>query len=344
MKPNALDKYKSAADLPPVFFLAGPEEFLVEFYIRRIIDMAVPPDLRDFNLDVFHAADVQVGRILELARAFPMMAERRVVVVKEVQKLSVPDLKALVDYCKSPNLGACLVLTSSDTGRPKQALAQIQKVAEVLPCKPVYENQIGAWIEYEVTDRGYRIEPEAVQLLSMQVGTKLRELSNELDKIILYIGERKEITSADVSAVAGVGKEYSIFALQNALGEKKLRLALQIYRKIKIHVPVQVVISQLARFFHNVLIAYGYRPGQAQDRELAAATGVSPYFVRDLHKFKRHYTVQEIENALENLRQVDYSLKNYRVQDDVLMEQLLIQIIKGYPSAYLPFAEKIQVT
>ncbi len=344
MKPNLLDKYPSAADLPPVVLLAGPEEFLIEFYLNRIIDLAVPADLRDFNLDIFHGADVQAGRVLELARAFPMMAERRVVAVKDIHKMSSPDLNALYDYCRSPNPATCLVLTSSDSGRPKQAVAKIQKIAEVFPCKPIYENQIGAWIEFEVKQRGYRIDPEAVQLLAMQVGTKLRDLKNELDKIILYIGDRKEITSSDVSAVAGVGKEYSIFALQNALGEKQLRQALQIYRNIKIHVPVQVILSQLSRFFHNILIAYGFRPGQAQDRELASATGISPYFVRDLHKFKRRYTVQEIENALENLRQVDYSLKNFRIQEDVLMEQLLIQIVKGYPSGYLPFAEKIHAT
>ena len=101
----------------------------------------------------------------------------------------------------------------------------------------------------------------------------------------------------------------------------------------------QVILSQLARFFNNLLIAKGFEPGRGQDGELAKATGTSPYFVKDLHRFKRNYSIQELENALENLRQVDYSLKTHSIQQDLLMELLLLQIVEGFSAERLPFAK-----
>jgi len=109
---------------------------------------------------------------------------------------------------------------------------------------------------------------------------------------------------------------------------------------LKTQKPAQVILSWLSRFFVNLLVAYDYGNDQAANRELAQITGVSPFFVRDLHRFKRRYNFQEIQNALENLRQVDYSLKNYAIDEGRLLEQALVQIVKGWPATLLPYAAK----
>ena len=294
-------KIKQADDLPAVVLIAGSEEFLIEQTMHRLIEIGVPEDMRAFNLNVFYAPDATAKHVLEIARAYPMMADKRVVVVKDIQKMPAGDLKALAEYVKSPSVSTCLVFIARGKESRQKAYTDIKSRSRYIQCKPLYENKVVDWIIRELKERGYRIEPGAANLLAMQVGTGLQNLHNEIEKLLLYLGDKKEISSADVAHIAGFRKEYSIFALQNALGEKRLKSALHIYRNLRTTTVPQVILSQLARFFNNLLIAKGFEPGRGQDGELAKATGTSPYFVKDLHRFKGNYSIQELENALENL-------------------------------------------
>ncbi|RMD98147.1 MAG: DNA polymerase III subunit delta [Calditrichaeota bacterium] len=341
MPSTELSKFKQPEDLPAVVFIAGPESFLVNEYTQKIITLGVSPENRDFNLDVFHGADVEAHRVIDIAKSYPMMAPRRVVVVKEIQKMPRSGLNAVIEYAKRPNPTTCLVLTANDLSPRQKFVAALQKVALFIPCKQMYERETLGWIQKEVARQGHRIEPTAASLLALQVGTHLQNLKNEIEKLLLYVNDREMITAADVAAIAGFRKEYTIFSLQNALGERDLLKALKILSVLRTNMPVQVILSQLARFFNNLLIATGFQPGPKHDATLAKLTGVSPYFVKDLHKFKKKYSVQEVENALENLRQVDYSLKTFPVKEDLIMEQLLVHITRGYSASQLPFAAKI---
>ena len=341
MSIERLEKIKTANELPPVVFLAGPETYLVDQYVLKLIEIGTAPETRDFNLDVLLAADVDIRRIVELARSYPMMSDRRVVVVKDIQKLAASDLSGLIDYCKKPNQSTCLILTQPDVSKQNKSLQQLQKLTLYVPCKPLYENQVVGWIEKHLKSLGYEIEPSAATLLAVQVGTNLHDLKNEIEKILLYVDERRHIETEDVARVVGFRKEFSLFSLQNAIGRKNLEDALRICRILLIGKPPQAIILHLAQFFHNLLITSGFKPSAKSDDELAKLTSTSRYFIRDLYQFKARYSVAEIENALEILRQVDYSLKNYSVNDKMMLEQVIIQIVKGYPAHELAFVSKI---
>jgi len=339
MATNPIEKFKTPADLPPVVLLAGAEGYLIERYTQHLIEIGIPQDSRDFNLDTFYCPDTGAKRILEIARSFPMMAEMRMVVVKDVNKLPAGDMSALAKYAAQPSQTTCLVLLSRSAEMKQKTLKELSKKAIFIECKKLYENQAITWIEKELKAKGQNIRRDAISLLVMQVGTNLRDLMNEIEKLLLYVDENREITSADVAAVAGFRRDYTIFALQNALGERDLKLSFEIYDRIRQAMPTQVILFQIAKYFTNLLIATGFTPGRS-DGELAKLTQTHTYFVKELHKHKRKYSVLELENALENIRQVDFVLKTFPVRENLLIQQLFTHIVRGFSTKQLPFTTK----
>ncbi len=336
-----IEKIKAAADLPALILLAGAENYLSDRYMEKIISVGVPQDLREFNMDLLYGSETGARRVLDIAASYPMMAAKRLVIVRDFNKMSPTDQKLLAAYAKKPNPTTCLVLISRTADFRSKALKELQANSAFVSCKPMYENRVVQWLEKEVQARGYSIDPEATALLVLQVGTKLQELKNEIEKILLYLGDEKMITREVVAEVAGMRKEYSPFALQNALGARDLKQVLSIYHKIKYSNSNLALIAQMSRLFTNILIATGFDTSRQSSTTLAQKTKMSPYFVNDLHKFKRKYSVDELFSALENIRHIDFILKLFPVNPESIMELLFVQIVKGYPARRLPYAGKI---
>ena len=336
-----IDKIKSAADLPAVIMLAGAESYLLDKYTEKIIATGVPDDLREFNLDLFYGAEVGARQVVDVASSYPMMAEKRLVILRDFNKMIPKDQKLLLGYVNKPSPTTCLVLVSRNADSRAKTMKDLRAKAAFVSCKPMYENNVVKWIEKEIQAGGYFINPDATSLLVLQVGTSLQALKNEIEKILLYLGDEKTITREIVEEVAGVRKDYSPFAFQNALGARELEKALQIYHQIKYSNSNLALLAQLSRLFTNILIATGFDTSRQSNATLAQKTKMSPYFVNDLHKFKRKYSVGELFSALENIRHVDYILKLFPVNPESIMELLFVQIVKGYPAKRLPYAGKI---
>ncbi len=331
-------KIKKAEQVPPVVLLYGKENYLIDTYFQHLIDVAVPRDMRDFNLDILYGTDVSAQKVIAIARSYPMMAERRMVVIKDVHKMSPTDLKGLAQYSEKPTDTTSLVLLAQGADMRKKALATLKKNSASIECKPLYDNQIEAWLVRELKQKEYTIDRDAAALLALQVGTNLQDLVNEIEKLLLYIGERRHITAADVGAIAGVRNEFSIFALQNALGRRDLKRVLYIYKQLRLTMNVQAMIFQLTKFFTNLLIAREFNQGNKA--ELAKLTRTSVYFVGDLIAFSRKYSLKELTDALDSLRTADYNLKTWPVDEKLMMEMLFTHIVKGYEARHLPFASR----
>ncbi len=331
-------KIKTAAQLPPVVLFYGKENYLIESYLRHVLKVGVPEDMRDFNLDVLYGADASAQKIIAIARSYPMMADRRVVVIKDVHRMSASDLKGLAQYSEKPTDSTCLVLLAHDADMRKKSLATLKKNSAFVECKPLYDNQVEAWLIRELKQRGYSIDQKAAALLALQVGTNLQNLVNEIEKLLLYAGERKHLVAEDVEAIAGVRNEFSIFALQNALGRRDLQRVLYIFKQLRLTMNAQAIIFQLAKFFTNLLIARDFSAGNKA--ELAKLTRTSIYFVGDLISFSKRYSLSELTGAIDNLRMVDYNLKTWPVDENLMMEMLFTNIVKGYEARHLPFASR----
>jgi len=322
----------------PVYFFAGEEACLIDDGIDLLVTALVSAENRDFNFDLLYGSEVPASRIIEIARSYPLLAPHRTVIVREAQKLSNADLAALAVYAARPNPTTHLILAAPEKDLRKKALETLKSNSCFVECTPLYDNQIPGWIEQEVKKHGCVISEAAAHWLAGEVGNNLLHLRSEIEKLRLFIGERREITDDDVVAAAGTRREFTIYALQNAVGEKNAAVALKtLEHLLQQKASAGGIVYGLARHFGNMYVAHGFGRSRDDLARLATRIKMSAYFIPQLLRAAEAYSLAEITHALEILRQCDYALKTKSISDALTLRLSLIAIVRQLPVKYLPF-------
>ena len=176
-----------AGKIAPIYYLMGEEPYYIDKVSDFIVDAVLKPDEKDFNLDIVYGADVTLNQVIELARAYPMMAERRVVLVREAQ--AIRSLDGLEQYALHLTPSTVLILCHKNgtLDKRKAAAKAIQQVGVIYESRRLYESQLPAFITGYVRRGRAEIESQAVQMLADHVGADLSRLSAEMDKLLLAL-------------------------------------------------------------------------------------------------------------------------------------------------------------
>lgn len=322
-----LESSLKRGNVSSLYLFHGEESFLIDEALQMLIDAAVDPSQRAFNLDVLSANDVDARDIVARASAFPMMADRRAVVVRDVERMGEKDMELLRHYVEAPSPTTCLVLVTSKADMRRKLFTLMKKNGVAIEFRELYDSQLPAWIEQRVRKRKGTITPEASKLLSAYVGSSLRDIENELEKLFLYLGGRTGITAEDIATVVGFTRDYNVFELQKAVGEKNLRRAAAILERIlDAGERLPVVISVLTSYFTTLWKLADLRRRGVQDRDLAAEVRVNPYFLKEYLDVLRRYSNAEIERAFEYLVAADEKSKSTGSDPRQIMHLLLVQL------------------
>jgi DNA polymerase-3 subunit delta len=310
----------------PVYLLFGEEDFLAEEATQSIIDAALTVEERGFNLDVLYGSEADAREIILHALSFPMIAERRVVVVREVDKL--PNKELLSSYLDNPSPTTSLILVSTKPDFRKKPYVTAKRSGNAFEFRPLFENQVPAWVTRRVKQQGKDIEGEASRMLTVRIGTSLREIQNELDKLYIFVGERKLIKEADVRAVVGVSKEFNIFELQKAMGGKDMGRSIEIMeRMLEAGETGTMIVFMLTRFYLALWrLTEMQRKGNVAHAQ-AGILNVSPFFLREYQEAIGHYSSAEIERSFELLAEADEQLKFTSIEPKQVMHTLVVRLL-----------------
>lgn len=313
-------------EFAPVYFLYGEESLIVDEIVDAIVGGAVEESMKGFNLDILQGNDVSAQNVIDIALSFPMMAERRVVVVKDVDRLSGKE--ALEAYCERPSPTTVLVLTAGEPDLRRRPYPALRKAAAGGECAALRDDEVDAWIESRSEHLKTRIAPDAVELLHASVGNSLRDLNSQLEKLSLAAGP-DGITAEVVEATVGVSREYSIFELTKAVGSKNKPRAIEIAeRMLDAGESPQMMIVMLTRHFSILWKLLGVqRSGSAGDQ--AKAAGISPFFLREYLAHLRTYTPGEVEAAFIALANADAELKSQPTDPRLVVDVMLCSIMDG---------------
>jgi DNA polymerase III subunit delta len=315
----------------PVYWLEGEEDY----YIDKVVDYAEHHILSEaeagFNLTVFYGKDADWASVVTACRRYPMFAERQVVLLKEAQQMR--DIEKLELYIDKPLSSTVFVVSYKEKkvdGRSKLAKLLKEK-GEVLTTKKMYDNQLPEWTGEMVRSKGYTISPKGLALLVDHIGNDLNRLVNEVEKILVNLADRKNITEDDIEKYVGVSKEYNVFELQDAFGKRDLAKAIRIIRYFEGNPkagPIQMILPALYNFFSKVFMIFGV-PSK-DDKAIAAAIGVNPFFVKDYTAAARTYSYQGVEKALLLLHH--YNLRSVGVHDTgtsdaSLLKELVVKMM-----------------
>jgi len=321
-----------AGKYAPVYLLHGEESFFIDKISKFIEDHVLSESEKAFNQIVMYGKEVTPGQVIDNARQFPMMAERRVVVVKEAQALAKID--QLESYVKNPSPQTVLVINHKYKkldGRNKLAKV-IKGKGIIFDSKKLYDNQIATWISKAVNGRGKAIDPAAAQIMAEYLGSDLSKISNEIDKIVVNLKDEKSISVKVIQDQVGITKDYNVFELQNALSQKNTEKVFRIVKYFSENPksgPIVMVLASLYGYFTKVFTATYYAKGKS-DKELAALVGVSPYFVSDYKKAAKNYSVGKLVTIFAALKTADLRSKGVgarKMEHSEILRDLMIKIL-----------------
>jgi DNA polymerase-3 subunit delta len=327
----------------PAYYFYGDDDYLKNEELRRLIDAAIDPATRDFNLEFLRGAEVDATTLGSIAGTPPMMAERRAVVVREVNALK-KDARAVLDaYLERPAPDALVVVVAGAGVKPDKALLSTTTAIEFVPLSGA---RIPRWISYYVEHDiggGASITSGAVTLLQEAVGTELAQLRVELDKLAAFTGGGI-IDEAAVSAVVGIRPGETLGDFLDAVARRDAVAALGMLDTVMQQPKSSAVTTVMALAAQTLAIAWaqsarerGAHPGKlTQDlfsllKESGSVfTGRSwGEFVATCVRESERWSPAAIDAALEALLEADKTLKDSRVSSDEQVLATLVLLLCG---------------
>ena len=444
----------------PVYLLHGEENYLIEDVLEEIVNILSPKNARDFNLDVFSDPEVSVDEVLSIANTYPVMSDRRVVVlknpaflagdkksdpieifhqsieshrignlrksasllarslnlepedfaeggtefkraldafkknnesdllaedlefldntasalIKEIDFIpagsSINSIDRLLEYIKSqpaPTTILIIALTTLLNSNDKLVKAVTQagkvlsfgklKASSYVSSDPMYQMVRDRLKEYNKT-----ISPDAFSELQKKTGNEMRQIFDELDKLVTFVGERQQIGKNDVEEVVAQTGFDVIFDLTNAVGQRSISSALanlksllekgehpilihtMLTRQIRFLLQAKLIMGngglnqEVAKMSYNVFQERVFKklPSQLIEK-LPESKQLNllkqhPYSLYLTLRHAGNFTVQELINAMERLLEADIQLKTGRLTPELAIEMLVVDIVRKVES------------
>ena len=311
----------------PVYFFVGEEDFLKEEAIRSLTAALTDPNTKDFNYDLLYGGETDAATALDIAFSFPMMSERRLVILRNIQNCSQKDRKALLHYVAKPVETTCLILVGPKVDLRKGFYKDMSKAASTVVFWPLFDNQIPAWIRRRLHQYNKSIRPEGLRLLQNLVGSNLDDLANELDKLIIYTAERDMIEREDVEMLVGLTKTHSTYDLAESVAEKKLSDSLQILDSLLEARESEVgIVWLLTRHFSTLVKVHELNAKGGSAEEIARKTKIRQSLIRSYLKHIQLLTPIQFERAFQLLLEADTNLKSGYQNPRLIMELLIYRL------------------
>lgn len=305
----------------PVYYLMGDEPFFIDSISEYIREHALPDEARDFNQIVLYGNETTMNEVIQRARAYPMGAERQVIIVKEAQHLMKKDSESvgssseiLAAYLQKPQPSTVLVFChkNGSLDKRKKIVAMIEKTGLLFESKKVKDEALPEFIEEFLNEHGLKMSPKGISMMSEFVGADLSRMNGELEKLVTALPEGvREITPEFIEEHVGVSKDYNIFEFRDALINKNVMKANKIaayYESNPKTYPIQLVTAAIFPFFANLMLAF-YAPDKT-DRGIADQLDLkSTWGVKDYTTGMRNYTATQTMQIINAIRRYDAKSK-----------------------------------
>ena len=318
----------------PVYYFFGDDEFLKDASVRELVEAAIDPATRDFNLELRRGNDLDAETLDSLLSTPPMLAERRVVVIRDADRMKKEVRSILGRYLEHPAADTVLVLVTPAGSKPDRAFGDRATKVEFAP---LTGDRLPRWIAYHAQSKLERtVTDGAASLLLEAIGPDLALLAVELEKLASFTSET--IDERAVSEVVGVRPGKSLGTLLDAVAAKDAALALGLLPGV-LQQPKTSAVSIVMNLTTQMLaIAYGAAaraggtPARALFNEYMALLKESGAYpgrpwgeaVTAWAKYTDHWSAPEIDAALEALLAADVALKETKLSSD---EQLLATLV-----------------
>ena len=314
----------------PIYFLMGEETYYIDSITKLLNENVLSDDQESFNKTILYGKDTSIENIISHCKRYPLMSDYQLVVVKEAQDLS-RNIELLSEYVLNPLMSTILVINYKykTLDKRKKLYKNIQKFGNVIDCKKIYENHVPNWVENQLKKDLFTIDPKACYMLVDFLGNDLKKIDNQLNKLKINCLNDKYITPNEIEQYVGISKDFNVFELRNAIGNKDLNKALKIcdYLSSNNKQTIQITLTSIFNYFVQLFQYHSLK--NKTKNNVAAVIGVNPFFVKDYVETSKNFSMKKISNIISLIKDCDLKskgLSSTNISNKDLLRQLMVQI------------------
>lgn len=328
-----LAKELSRGQIRPIYIIVGSESYLSLEALGDIKAAVKAAGSDALSSESFTGREVRAEALLGALRTVPMLGGRPLVVIREGESLSRENQELLAGYMEGPVESSTLVVVADKLDGRGRFMQLAAKNGAVVECKPLYLDKVPSWINAESKKRGRQMSQKAAQTMAAMVGNDLGQITQAIERVILYIGDRKLIEEVDVLRATADTHQHTIFELCDAVGSKSWKRSFSLLNNVLENgeSPVKLLVM-LSRHF-RILSKAKEADGKMDARSVASYIGVNPYFARNYLEQSKRFSAGELKAAFRVLHRCDRELKSSPVPKERVLERALFELIrqKGAP-------------
>ncbi len=309
-----------------VFLFVGNDKYLKEEALKKLIS-SLPGSARDLSdLITFYGGELDHQEVIDSLNTVPLLSDNRIIIIRDIDKIS-DELKAsLIEYIKRPSRTAYLVLDSQDDSAIED-YAEASGHINIRQFGSPTGNSLASWIKDYLKSKGKSIEDDAVDILKELEGNDLSYLSLELDKLIAFSGDRKNIASQDVEEIIGKSLIKSVFDMADEIGRKNTAGAINIASSlISAGKKEYELIGILSWFLKRMLKARMMKDAGENNYSIASIVRVGRKFQDDFFRQLASFKQDKIRAGIEVLLQADLDIKRSRFDSGSILELTIIRL------------------
>ena len=319
----------------PIYFFHGEEAYYIDIAVKALENDVLTEEEKAFNQTVVYGKDTNYNEILSLAKQYPMMGDKQLIIVKEAQdlKLNEEETSLLEKYVENPVESTILVFAHKHkkVDSRKKVFKTLDKAKMLFHSESVKDYNLAKWIDDEARNLQIKLAPGISQLLADYLGNDLSRIANELNKMKLVLKDGEVLDGKLVETHIGISKEFNVFELQKALGKKDANTAFKIAyymgKNPKTN-PIVMTIGNLYNFFSNVVLYHTV--SHQSPPTIASELGINPYFVKDYAEAARLYPLKFATRIISVLREIDLKSKGLgavNMDEGELLKEMVYKII-----------------
>ena len=319
----------------PIYFFHGEEPYFMDVAVKSFENDVLEEDEKAFNQTVVYGKDTTFSDVLSLARQFPMMGDKQVIILKEAQEIRMTEkeAEALKFYAENPVESTILVIAHKykKVDSRKSFAKILSKNKMLFLSDKIKDYDVAKWIQGEMLNLKLKSQPNIPTLLSEYLGTDLSRISNELQKLKIILKDGEILDEKLIETHIGISKDFNIFELIKALGKKDGSQSFKIAHflgKSPKQNPFVMMIGNLYNFFSNLVIFHTMKGESPQNQ--ASAMGINPYFIKDFAEAARFYNLKHCTRIISILREIDLKNKGLgavNMTEGELLKELVYKIL-----------------
>ncbi len=316
-------------DLKPIYAVAGEDAYLRDESIRSIARQAVGGTDTELAVTKVAGDHARLADVLDEVRTLPFLAKCRVVVVENADPFITAHRKELETYAEKPSRSGVLIFSAKSFPSNTKLAKLVDKVGLTIECKTPDERLLPAWlVQLANHEDGTKLDDDAARLMVELVGPEVGLLASEVGKLIVYVGDRKQIRREDVARMVGSGRIEKVWTILDAATTGVTTTAIEDLDHLLAsgEAPLRIM-GGMASSLQKVHHAGQLRLARVDLRSACQAAGIYPGMVDKTAKQHSHLGPSRVDDLPRMLLNADFDLKgNSTLNPRQILECLMLKL------------------